>query len=110
MPFRTTVLYPNDQGAEFDMSYYLATHVPLVLKHWGSYGLQAWEVVEYRASADGTITPFMASATMVWESPEQLQTALASEDAKAVFADRPNFTNTNPIFVSGVVLASSSTP
>jgi uncharacterized protein (TIGR02118 family) len=109
MLFRTTVLYPNSEGAEFDMSYYLATHVPLVLKCWGPYGLQAWEVVEYKPSADGITPPFIASATMLWESPDQLQTALASEDAKAVFADRPNFTNTTPIFTSGAVLASSST-
>ena len=109
MPFCSTILYPNDEGARFDKSYYLSTHVPLVLKQWGKYGLHGWEVVEYRANADGPQPPFIIAGTMVWHSPEQEQEALASEDAKAVFADRPNFTNTKPIFMSGTVLASSAT-
>jgi hypothetical protein len=46
---------------------------------------------------------------MVWHSAEQEQEALVSEDSKAVFADRPNFTNTTPVFMSGTVLGSSST-
>jgi uncharacterized protein (TIGR02118 family) len=83
--------------------------VPLVLKHWGKYGLYAWEVVEYKASADGTKPPFIVGSTMVWHSAEQEQEALVSEDSKAVFADRPNFTNTTPVFMSGTVLGSSST-
>jgi hypothetical protein len=32
---RVSVLYPNSQGASFDMEYYLKTHLPMVRKTLG---------------------------------------------------------------------------
>lgn len=108
MPYRSTVLYPNVEDARFDKVYYTSIHIPLVLKQWAKHGLRAWDVVEYEASPAGVKPPFIVGSTMVWESPEHARKALASEDAAAVFADRPNFTNTTPIFMNGTILASSS--
>ena len=35
------VLYPAKEGAKFDLDYYLATHMPLVSKHWSGLGLKS---------------------------------------------------------------------
>jgi hypothetical protein len=32
---RVSVLYPNSQGASFDLEYYLKTHLPMVRKTLG---------------------------------------------------------------------------
>jgi hypothetical protein len=38
-PATVTVVYP--QGVKFNMDYYKSTHMPLVQKKWGSYGLNS---------------------------------------------------------------------
>ena len=47
MTIKIVVLYPNPEGATFDMDYYLATHMPLVSESWSQYGLKGWEVVQF---------------------------------------------------------------
>lgn len=44
MPAHVSVLYPRK--AKFDMDYYLATHMPLVTKHWTQHGLKKYTVTQ----------------------------------------------------------------
>lgn len=37
-----TVLYPAASDAQFDMDYYMKTHMPLVMENWKGYGLESW--------------------------------------------------------------------
>lgn len=43
-PAHVSVLYPRK--ATFDMKYYLATHMPLVKKHWAQHGLTKYTVTQ----------------------------------------------------------------
>lgn len=107
MVYHATVLYPNEDDIKFDMSYYLSKHMPLVAKSFGKHGLTKWEVIEYKPAADGTKPTYLVGATLVWDAPEQLGAALASEDATPVFGDIPNFTNKQPVFIAGQLVGTS---
>ncbi|KIW30502.1 uncharacterized protein PV07_06244 [Cladophialophora immunda] len=107
MPFHATVLYPNDDDTKFDMSYYLKTHMPLVMENFKKHGLKRWEVLEYKPGGDGAKPKFCVGATLIWDTPDQLGAALASEDAKPVFGDIPNFCNKQPVFLGGELVGTS---
>lgn len=103
---KVVVLYPNDDGATFDDSYYLSTHMPLVDKHWKQFGLQSWEITKFARGADGATPKFQIQATLTFESKEHFGKAMASEESKTVFGDIPNFTNTQPTLLGGNVIGS----
>ncbi|EXJ63626.1 uncharacterized protein A1O5_11387 [Cladophialophora psammophila CBS 110553] len=107
MPFHATVLYPNEPDTKFDMSYYLKTHMPLVMESFGKHGLKRWEVLEYKPGADGAQPKFGVGATLIFDTPEQLGAALSSEDAKPVFGDIANFCNKQPVFLGGELVGIS---
>jgi hypothetical protein len=44
MPAHATILYPRK--ANFNMEYYLASHMPLAWKHWTPYGLKKYTVTQ----------------------------------------------------------------
>ena len=106
MVFNATVLYPQESDSKFDLSYYLKSHMPIVEKNWGHYGLKDWKIVEFAAGPDGS-KPYSIGAVLTWESEEGLQKALGGEEAKTVFGDVPNFSNKQPVFLSGNVVGSS---
>ncbi|KAK7893838.1 hypothetical protein LTR67_006539 [Exophiala xenobiotica] len=107
MPFHATVLYPNEDDIKFDMSYYLSTHMPLVMERFGKYGLKGYQVTDYKPGADGAKPPFCTGCTLIWDSPEDMQSAMsAGDDAGVVFGDIPNFCNKQPVLMAGSVVAS----
>ncbi|KIX95932.1 uncharacterized protein Z520_08187 [Fonsecaea multimorphosa CBS 102226] len=107
MPFHALVLYPNEEDTKFDMDYYLKTHMPLVMENFKKHGLKKWEVLEYKPGLDGAKPLYIASATMIWDKPEDMGAALTSEDAKPVFGDIQNFTNKQPVFLAGDLVKTS---
>ena len=112
----TTVLY--EQGAKFDMvefsmtspsytvtnyvsctqDYYLKTHMPLVESKWKQYGLKGWKVLQFPSDA-----PYTVGATLEWDSKEDFEKALGSEETKEVLGDVPNFSDKNPTLMPGDV-------
>ena len=53
---KASFMYPNAEGSRFDMTYYLATHIPLVLARLGS-AVKGVGVEEHTACA--TSSPLM---------------------------------------------------
>lgn len=105
MPFHATVLYPNEDDTKFDMSYYLKTHMPLVMERFGKYGLKGYTVLDYQPGPDGAKPQFAVGCTLIWDKPDQLAAALGSdEDKDVVFGDVPNFSNKGPLFLGGAVV------
>lgn len=101
MPFIANVIYPNPPDSQFDMDYYLQTHMPLVSEVWQKYGLQKWEVIKLNQGRAGARPEFRTQAILTWESEEAFQKGMGAEEAKTVFGDIPAFTNTSPILVAG---------
>ena len=92
---RVSVLYPNSQGASFDMEYYLKTHLPMVRKTLGAALLkdEIWKGLG--APGDQPAT-YQVVFHMYFESPESFNTAFAAH-AETIMADIPKFTNVQPV-------------
>lgn len=106
MVYISAVIYPKDSSSTFDMDYYLKTHMPLVAKSWGSYGLEKYQVVQYdNHPGDGSEPPFSVKCDLMWKDLDSLKKALGSDAAKEVFGDVPNFSNKSPHFLGGDVKA-----
>lgn len=108
MVTKVTVLYPNPDGANFNMDYYLSTHMPLVSKSWQQYGLKGWEVIQFEPGPDGAKPQYSVQATLIWDGPEDLGKAMGAEETKEVMGDIPNFSNQQPVLVAGKVLKTQS--
>ncbi len=82
------VIYPKEAVSDFNMDYYLKTHMPLVEKIWGPFGLKSWSVVTLDPASG-----FHVQAFLVFESVEAFQKAPTDE----VLGDIKNFTSATPL-------------
>ncbi|KAH8425198.1 uncharacterized protein LDX57_002957 [Aspergillus melleus] len=101
MPYKAVVMYPNEADATFDETYYKQTHMPLVERIWGKYGLTTWHIQKYTNDLDGAPSKYSITTTLEWTSEEAVQTALKDTESALIFQDIPNFTNTKPITLLG---------
>lgn len=90
---KLSVMYPNGDGATFDMEYYCKSHIPLVRQSLGA-SLKG-VVVDQGIGQPGSPAPFLAIGHLVFDSLGELQSALDVHGAK-LMADIPNYTNTRP--------------
>ena len=98
-----TVLYPNVEGAGFDMDYDLGKPMPMVLERFGAHGMTGWRVERITGIPTGDAAPIGVKATLEFGSAEGLTAALKAEGG-AVIGDVPNFTALNPQFLIGAVV------
>ena len=100
---RACVFYPSGKG-EFDMEYYLNTHIPLVEKLMEPYGLVKVEVDKgIGGGGPGEAAPFTTVAQMVFNSMEDFQKGSEAHESEFA-ADLKNFTDIKPFFqVSEIV-------
>ena len=92
---KISVLYPNGDGHVFDMSYYLAKHIPLVRRLSGA-ALKKVEVEEGMAGlATGSPPAYLAMGHLFFESVQTFQSAFGPHAAE-ISGDIPNYTNTKP--------------
>ena len=82
------VTYPGDAATRFDRDYYLARHVPLVMRAWGPYGLQSCAAFWPAEDGAGTIATaecrFSDEAALSAETPEVMADIAHFTDAKPV--------------------------
>ena len=98
-----TVLYPEADGATFDMDYYLAKHMPMVARRFGAHGMTGWRVERIVGTPTSDKAAFSVKATLEFGSPEGFKAALAAEGGP-VIGDVPNFTTLKPEFLIGEVV------
>lgn len=92
---KVSVFYPWSAGAEFNMNYYLSTHMPLVEKRLGA-ACKGISVDQGMAGgAPGTSPSFIAIGHILAESPEAFQAALGPH-IQEIMGDIPNFTKIQP--------------
>ena len=97
---KVSVMYPNRDGATFDMDYYCQKHMALVEQLLGSAlkGISIDKGIDQPTEA----APFLAIGHLLFDSVESFQAALAAHGA-ALMADIPNYTNVPPkILVSDI--------
>lgn len=91
-----SVMYPSADGATFDETYYMQTHMKLVRERWGSMGLRHATVLRGVKGPDGAAPTYSTMALLDFESLEQFKAAAAAH-GKEIFADIPNFTTAQPV-------------
>lgn len=108
MSVKVLVVYPNDEGATFNMDYYLSTHMPLVTEKWKQYGLKGWEVIQFAGGPDGSKPQFSTQATLIWDNKDDFFKAVGAPETKDVMEDISNFSNKQPLIIGGKVLKTES--
>lgn len=94
MSAQIVVLYPP---GKFDIDYYLEKHMPIAMKQWGPHGFKSYKIITF---AEGS--PYTTQCTMFWDSHEAFDKGVGSPEAKEVFDDLPNFTDTKPVLMKAV--------
>ena len=92
---KVSVLYPRQDGAKFDMKYYLDTHIPLVKQRLGG-ALKTITVEQGLAGgAPQSPPPFAVMAQLAFDSVDAFQSAFGPHAAE-IMGDIPNFTAIQP--------------
>ncbi|MFA6114065.1 MAG: EthD family reductase [Sphingomonas sp.] len=87
------VTYPAQDGAHFDLDYYIDRHLPLVRDTWSKHGL-----TDARALIPDEVAPaYAAIALLEFSDAAAIDRALGSPEAGAVFGDVTAFTNIAPV-------------
>ena len=89
------VLYPNPDGAKFDMSYYLSSHIPMVKQVMGS-ALKGCVVEQgLGGGAPGEKATYSVMCHLKFDSVDAFQKAFGP-NASQIQNDIANYTNTPP--------------
>lgn len=89
---KVSVLYPNQEGKNFDMNYYCNKHAMLVTGLLGDALKGASIESGLGSAAPGSPAPFIAIANMYFNSIEEFGQAFGAS-ADKILGDIPNFTN-----------------
>ena len=91
------VIYPNHEGARFDVRYYRDTHIPLAMTV-----MKADSVILIEGLPMGTsAAPYAMIAHFQFASPEALKAATDNPRMAEVRADVPKFTDIKPTVMLG---------
>jgi uncharacterized protein (TIGR02118 family) len=92
---KVSVMYPNQQGTRFDMSYYCTNHIPMVRQLLGS-ALKNVAVEEgITGMTPGSPAPYVALGHLYFESVAAFQAAFMPHAAQ-IMGDVPNYTDSQP--------------
>jgi len=92
---KVSVLYPNNEGSKFDMSYYCNSHMPMVQQKLGTAckGVAVEQGVS--GPTAGSRPAFVAMGHLYFDSAADFQAAFGPH-AKNIMADIPNYTDIEP--------------
>jgi uncharacterized protein (TIGR02118 family) len=97
-----TVLYPNQDGAKFDMGYYLGKHIPMVKKLLGA-ALKGVTVEQgVGGGTPGSKAAYATICHLFFDSVEAFQAAFGPH-APAVQGDIHNYSTVTPIIQTSEV-------
>lgn len=92
---KVSVLYPNTAGCKFDMTYYLAKHMPMVKRKLGT-ACKSMAVEEGIAGgAPGAPATYVAMGHLYFDSSDAFQSAFGPH-AQEILGDIPNYTDIQP--------------
>jgi len=99
---KLSVMYPNQEGTNLDMTYYCNRHIPMVRQLLGST-LKGVSVEQGISGEEaGSPAPCLAMGHLLFDSLEAFQTTFGPH-AQAIVGDIPNYTNSEPIVQIGEV-------
>ena len=103
--FIVSVMYPNQEGARFDIDYYRTKHMDLVTRHMKPFGLVRTEVLKGISGTGGQPAPYICVGNLHFETADGYEKGISASGGE-LRGDIPNFTNITPIRqISEVVIA-----
>lgn len=104
---KISILYPNNKGSRFDMSYYIDTHMPmsigLLSAHSGFKGVSVERGLG--GAMPGTDAAYIVMCHFLFNSTEDFMAAFTPHAAE-LQGDMRNYTNIEPIIQVSEVLIS----
>ncbi|MGH8441105.1 MAG: EthD family reductase [Pseudomonas sp.] len=93
---KVSVLYPNDEGARFDMEYYVRKHVAMIQRMLGD-ALKRVEIDEgVSGAAPGSRPIYIAAVHLYFDSVDMFYESFGPHAAD-IKRDVPNYTNLRPL-------------
>jgi uncharacterized protein (TIGR02118 family) len=93
---KVSVLYPNEEGKTFDMTYYCNKHVPMVRQLLGSSCVNASVEQGIAGGTPGSKATYIAMGHLYFDKVEDFVSSFTPH-ANSIMADIPNYTDTTPI-------------
>lgn len=87
---------------QFDMEYYLSTHMPMIERAWGPCGLKSWSINKFQdpCPATGQTPPYLVQTTCYFDSVGDFKAALEN-GSKETKPDVEKFSNVFPVIWVG---------
>ena len=92
---KMSVMYPQEQGKNFNLDYYLQTHMALVKDKWSGLVKDVYVTKGLAGGAPNSPPSYHVMAQISFASMDDLQEALGK--GADLFADIPNFTDIQPV-------------
>lgn len=99
---KVMILYPNEEGKDFNMNYYVQKHMPMVAELFGT-PLKGYGIEEGITAASPEETPYVALGYFLFDSLEDYHNAFVP-NAKEILGDIPNYTSIKPVIQINNVL------
>lgn len=94
--FKVSVMYPNEEGAEFNHEYYKSRHMELVKEHLKPFGIIKTEVDQGVSGGGDEPAPYICIGHLYFDTLEGYDEGI-SEKGEILRGDIPNFTNVTPL-------------
>jgi uncharacterized protein (TIGR02118 family) len=94
--YRVSIMYPNQEGAEFDFEYYRTTHMQLIEKHLKSFGLVKTEVDKGISGGGDEPAPYICTGHLYFKTRDGYDSGIA-EVGSVLRGDIPHFTTIVPV-------------
>jgi len=93
---KVSVLYPQADGASFDMDYYCNSHMPMVREKLGDACKNSAIDGGLAGGAPDAPPTYVAMGHLYFDSLEDFQSSFGPH-AEAIMGDIPNYTNIEPV-------------
>ncbi|MDP1593894.1 MAG: EthD family reductase [Gallionella sp.] len=104
---KISILYPNNNGARFDLRYYIDKHMPMSIELLGAHAGFRGVSVEHGLGGGipGTEAAYVAMCHYQFDSVENFMAAFMPH-AAVLQGDMPNYTDIEPVIQVNEVLIS----
>lgn len=91
-----TIVYPNGEGVRWDVDYYEAHHMPLIMKLYGRAAIKRFELRKGATGQTGGPPAYIGSVN-IYINDQKAFDAAGKEHGKTLVEDVPHFSSVMPI-------------
>lgn len=97
-----TILYPNQEGVRWDVDYYNAHHMPLIMDLYGEKAIKRFELRKGHSDQAGAKPPYIGSIN-IYIADQAAFDAAGQAHTQALVDDVPNFSSVMPMAFPTIV-------